>query len=115
MFGIFKKKPEYSLEDICDQLGVLAKHINYTASEGSDLKAVLKRAALISAVITESKKFFALEVKPNTIFARYLIALQEHDISKMEEMTKNMADALNKVSEIRLKGTLIYFWFNGNE
>lgn len=116
MFGLFKKKtPQYSIQEVLNQLGACAGGIIDAASAKNDLEVAFQGAATITPILGESKKFLDLDVKPNTIFARYLIALQKQDLSEMIKMTRGMADALNQVSDIQHKGALIYFWFTGDE
>jgi|GEM_PF-3549156 len=115
MFGIFKKKPKHTLQAIFNELGACAKDIVDAASANNDLEVALKGAATITPILGESKKFFDLEVKPHSIFASYLIALQNQDLSKMAEMTRGMAEALNQLNDIQHKGALIHFWFVGDE
>ena len=115
MFAIFKKKPKYSLEELFNQLGTSAKQITEVASGENDLEVALKGIAVVNSILINSKKFFGLKPKPNSIFARYLIAFDERDFTKIAEMIRNMADALSKVSDIKHKGALIYFWLNGND
>lgn len=115
MFGIFKKKPKHTTQEIFSGLGACAKDIVNAASANTDLEVALKGSGTISAILKTSKQYFNIDAKPNSIFARYLAALQQQDLTKMAEMTRSMADALRQEDDIQRKGALIYFWFVGNE
>jgi len=91
MFGIFTKKPKHTPQAIFYELGACAKDIVDAASANNDLEVALKSAATITPILGESKKFFDLNVKPHSILASYLIALQDQNRSKMPEMTRGMA------------------------
>jgi len=115
MFGIFRQKPKVSVQTILYSLGASAQNIVEAASCDSDLEIGLRSLATIGPIIVESKKHFGLDVKSNSIFARYLSAFEEEDFLAMAEMTRNMADTLRQAGNIQDKGALIHFWFIGDE
>lgn len=115
MFGLFRRKPKYTAQQIFEQLGESAKGIMSAATETDDIMVALKGAAVVSVIIKESKRCFGLNVRTDTIFARLVLAVQEEDLTKMAEMTKEMANALGQVQDPIHRGGLIYFWFNGDE
>lgn len=108
-------KSKQSTQDIFSNLGVFAGDIIDLASAGDDFEVALKGSALIGTIIGGAKKYLGLEVESNSIFARYLIALQENDLIKMTEMTREMADALSQISDVQHKGALMHYWFVGDK
>lgn len=113
MFGLFRRKPKYTGQQVLEQLGESAKGIVSAAAESSDLMIGLKGAATIAAIIRESNRCFGINVKEDTIFARFVLAIQNEDLATMTEMTKEMANALEQVGDPLQRGGLVYFWFNG--
>ena len=113
MFGLFRRMPKFTPQEMFEQLGKATDGIVSAAAESSDIAAGLKGAAVVSAIIAESKQFYDLTVKPNTIFARFALAAKEQDIATLAKMTREMASALGQVTDVSNKGALMHFWFNG--
>ena len=114
MFALFRRKPRFTHKQMFEELGKASDGIVAAAAETSDVVVGLKGAAVVVATIKEAKRFFDLEVRPNTIFGHFALAAQEQDVAKLAEMTKNMANALDQVKhDVALKGALMHFWFNG--
>lgn len=86
MFGLFRRKPKYTGQQILEQLGESAKGIVSAAAESSDLMIGLKGAATIAAIIKESDRCFGINVKDGTLFARFILAIQDEDLATMTEM-----------------------------
>ncbi|MGH8619987.1 MAG: hypothetical protein ACREUW_20035 [Burkholderiales bacterium] len=113
MFGLFRRKPKYTGEQILAQLGRAAGGIVSAAEESGDVMIGLKGAAVVAAMIKEADRCFGITVQPETIFAHFVAVIQEQDLAKMAEMTKEMANALQKVEGPLHRGGLIHFWFKG--
>ena len=117
MFGLFRKKKQiYSLQEIVHELGTSADGFNEVLSaDDDDIVVATRGAAMIMPTIVESKRYFDLDVRPNSIFARYLAAFQAEDLSTMASMTRDMVDMLEPITERELKGLIIYSWFSGDQ
>lgn len=113
MFGLFRRKPKFTPQEMFEQLGKVTDDIVSAAAESSDIAAGIKGAVVVLAILEESKRIFDLTVKPNTIFARFALAAKEQDIVTLTKMTREMASALGQVTDVSHKGALIHFWFNG--
>ena len=113
MFGIFKQKQKPSIQEILEQLGQSASNIIDVAKKSSDLEVAMYGSAAVMSIIQSADEVFGIRVHPGIIFSSYLYALQQKDMAKMAEMTKEMANALSQVDTNLHRGALVHFWFNG--
>ena len=107
--------PKHSMQNILTELGSATDDITAAASSANDLEVGTKGAAAISAIIGAARDVYGLSVNPNTIFATYLSALEKQDFPKMTKITREMAAAIGRLKDLKLKGPLIYYWFTGQK
>lgn len=111
MFGFFKKKREPSAEDFYH----CAKDIIDLALLKNDAELAIESLATIPFIIEYLTKEYGLKIGPHSIFAKYLMALQEEELLIIAEMTRSMADTLTRADSTMLKRALILSWFESGE
>lgn len=104
----------HSMETILSELGTGADDIT-AAAAGDDLQVGTSGAAAISAIIGAARDVYGITVSQNTIFAAYLAALEKQDFQRMTKITREMAAAISRLKDPKMKGPLIYFWFTGQK
>ena len=116
MFSLFRKKKQiYSLQEIVHELGASDGFNEILSAGNEDIVVATRGMAEIIPTITEAKKCFDLDVRPDSIFAKYLAAFQAEDLSTMASMTRDMVDMLESITEPDFRGLIIYSWFSGDQ
>ena len=101
--------------DMFEDLGSFADQIAKDAEGATELDIAMSGAATVAAQASTVREVYGLTVKDGSIFQLFFSAVEEHDISRMSSIVKNMAEALSKVNGKNNKGALIYFWISGDE
>jgi|SRR5690625_4758439 len=94
-----------------EQLGVSAEDIARLADVEDEMELMTEATTTVNAIIAEAQRGFGLEIKHGSFFQEWLDTYARMDIPAFVSMTKQMAESLSRIDNLKGRGNLLVYWF----